>query len=89
MVELVESNLHVEGLYKKPGASDKVSKLNKKLTKKKFGEIDKYKNDIFDICSCLKSYLQVHEPLVTRQVIEQIIKFCGKYNKSYLLRQTL
>lgn len=84
MVELIESNLNVDGLYRRPGAADKISKINKKLSKKKLTDLDKYKNDVHELCSSLRAYLQSQEPLVTRQVVEQVIKICGKYLKIFI-----
>lgn len=78
MVELIEINLNTEGLYKRPGAAEKVTKLNKKLSKKKLTDIEKYKTDVLELCTCFKTYLSGQDPLVPKQVIEQILKYCGK-----------
>lgn len=78
MVELIEFNLNTEGLYKKSGAIDKVTKINKKVAKKKLVDLDKYKVDVLELCTGFKTYLQGQDPLVTRQVVEQITKYCGK-----------
>lgn len=77
-MELIEYNCNLEGLYRKSGASDKILKISKKLTKKKLIELDKYKTDGLELCTSFRNYLQVQEPLVTQQVVEQVVNYCGK-----------
>lgn len=80
-IELIEANINCEGLYKRSGSSEKVNKIVKKMMKKKVGELERHKFDPNDLTDSLKKYLKdFPEPLVTRECVEQVNKFCGKYH---------
>ncbi|KAG5899630.1 hypothetical protein JTB14_036003 [Gonioctena quinquepunctata] len=77
-VELIEN---ADVFYKKNGSTERINKIVKKLTKKKITEMDKYKNDTYELNEALKKYLQqVHEPLVTKEAVEQVNKLCDNNN---------
>lgn len=78
LVETIELNLNKEGLYLVPGSPVRITKINKKLMKKKSFDLDKYKADVYELCSCLKAYIQGQEPLVTASDMNQVLKHCGK-----------
>lgn len=79
-VELIELNIGSEGLYKKSGSTEKISKIMKRMVKKKVGELERHKCDINDLTDSLKKYLrEISEPLVTQECIEQVNKFCGMF----------
>ncbi|XP_060533737.1 uncharacterized protein LOC132706420 isoform X2 [Cylas formicarius] len=78
MIELIESGIESEGLYKKSGSVDRSNKILKKIVKKKFSETDKNKNDIHDLTDALKRYLRESgEVLVTKEAVEQVLFISG------------
>lgn len=82
--EYIELNLSAEGLYKKPGSSEKTAKILKKLHKKKSNELDKYRNDVYDFCDALKKYLkECSEPLIDGSTVERITIAFGN-SQNYL-----
>lgn len=63
---------------------ERIGKIMKKMTKKKIHEIDKYKYDVHELTDCLKRYLRDYpEKLITKDVVEQVEKLCGKYDKLF------
>ncbi|KAJ8950744.1 hypothetical protein NQ318_011237 [Aromia moschata] len=76
-IEIIEFHMNSEGLYKKSGSNEKISKIMKKMTKKKVSELDKYKYDVHELTDCLKKYVrELSEPLATKEVVDQVNKFC-------------
>ncbi|XP_050513256.1 uncharacterized protein LOC114340927 isoform X2 [Diabrotica virgifera virgifera] len=76
-VELIETHLNSEGLYKKNGSPEKVNKIIKKMLKKKLGDLDKYKNDVYELTDALKKYLREGcDSLVTKETVEYVNKLC-------------
>ncbi|XP_074032833.1 uncharacterized protein isoform X2 [Leptinotarsa decemlineata] len=79
-VELIE-NASTDGQHKKSGSTERVNKIVKKMAKKKISEMEKYKNDVYELIEALKKYLkQDYECLVTKEAVEQITKICDNKN---------
>ncbi|XP_072394007.1 uncharacterized protein [Diabrotica undecimpunctata] len=76
-IELIENHLNTEGIYKKNGSPEKVNKIIKKMLKKKLGDLDKYKNDVYELTDALKKYLREGcDSLVTKETVEYVNKLC-------------
>ncbi|KAF7274904.1 hypothetical protein GWI33_012433, partial [Rhynchophorus ferrugineus] len=74
-IEYIEMNLNAEGLYSRSGTPDKTNKILKKLSKKKSTELDKYRNEVHDICNALMIYIkELPEPLVDYNTVETLAK---------------
>ncbi|XP_057667724.1 uncharacterized protein LOC130900840 isoform X2 [Diorhabda carinulata] len=76
-VELIEGHLNAEGLYKKNGSTEKVAKILKKMSKRKLTEMEKYKNDVYDLTDALKKYLKEGcDFTITKETVEYVNKIC-------------
>lgn len=83
-IELIELSIGSEGLYKKSGSTEKISKIMKKMVKKKVGELDRHRSDTNELTDSLKKYLrEMSEPLVTHECVAQVNKFCGNYQSFF------
>lgn len=52
----------------------------KKLTKKKINELEKHKNDVYELTDALKKYLKEQDCLINEQTVEAVLKISpGKF----------
>lgn len=80
ITEWIEANPNkAEGIYRHTGTVEKVSKLYKKMIKRKIGDMEKYKDDTIELAEALKKYLQEVEPLVTKDIVDTVNKISGKF----------
>ncbi|CAG9854322.1 unnamed protein product [Phyllotreta striolata] len=76
-VDLIENHLECDGIYRKAGSHEKTNKIVKKMLKRKLSDLEKYKNDVYELTDSLKRYLREGcESLVTKDVVEQVNKIC-------------
>lgn len=72
---VIAEQLNIEGLYKKSGSTEKITKILKKINKNRLGELDKFKTDVHDLAGALKKYLrELQEPLLPKDILQSC---CG------------
>ncbi|XP_019769907.1 uncharacterized protein LOC109544256 isoform X4 [Dendroctonus ponderosae] len=74
LVDLIEPHVACGDLYVKGGSADKTNKIMKKLTKKKINELEKHKNDVYELTDALKKYLKEQDSLINEQTVEAVLK---------------
>ncbi|XP_066153689.1 uncharacterized protein [Euwallacea fornicatus] len=84
LVDFIEPHVHCEQLYRKSGSSDKTNKIMKKLNKKKIGELDKYKNDVYELTDALRRYLKDQDCLVFDNIVESVLRIVPDNSETYL-----
>ncbi|CAG9770787.1 unnamed protein product [Ceutorhynchus assimilis] len=84
LIESIEPHLDNEGLYRKLGSADKTNKIMKKLTKKKINELEKYKNDVYELAEALKKYLKEQDCLVYEDTVELVLRVAPDSSQSCL-----
>ncbi|CAH1102196.1 unnamed protein product [Psylliodes chrysocephalus] len=78
-VDLIESHLNSEGLYRKSGSTEKANKILRKMAKRKLSDLDKYRNDVYDLTDAFKRYIKEGcDSLVTKEIVEHVNKICGE-----------
>lgn len=83
LVPLVEKGIKTEFIYSKSRNQDKVDKIKKKIVRSNFGSLEKYST--YDLACALKTYfLELNDPLLPMEVLEEMLKILGTYVKTSL-----